>query len=246
MTRLGSTDDAGLTLVELLVAMTLMIFLMGVTLTVVKTGQGALNTAQVTQDLNEEARQAINRMARDVRQAAKVVTAVNPDGPAHSTTSLVAVRFQADFNGDRCVAGLNSSGTSSGCLPYDAANPEDLTYCYQPGTAQLFVIDNQASGVTPVTPTTTSCSGGQPLLAGNVASFRVDYRSDQYRFDLNPSDGVTTWREVDEAGTPSGNNNGVLDVELPFVDTVVLNVRMASAGRQQVYRTQVDMRNVSR
>lgn len=239
-------DDAGLTLVELLVAMSLMMVVMAVTMTVVRNGQGALNTARVSQDLNEEARQAINRMARDVRQASKVVTAVNPDGPTHNPSALVAVRFQADFDGDGCVAGLNSSATTAGCLPYNAANPEDLTYCYQPGTAQLFVIDNQASSVTPVTTSSTTCSGGQPLLAGNVSAFRVDYRSDQYRFDLNPTDGVTTWQEVDQAGLPNGDSNGALDVELPFIDTVVLNVTMASSGRQQVYRTQVDMRNVSR
>ena len=241
-----SRDDGGLTLVELLVAMLLMTILMTVTVTIVRTGQGALNTSRVSQELNEEARQAINRMARDMRQATRIITAVNPDGPAHSGTGLVAVRFQADFNGDNCVAGVNSSGTSAGCLAYNEANPEDLTYCYQQTSAQLFVIDNQATGVTPVTGSTTSCSGGQPLLAGNVSAFKMEYRSDQYRFDLDPTDGVTTWREVDGTGAPSGNSNGVLDVELPSVDTVVLNITMTSAGRQQVYRTQVDMRNVSR
>ena len=64
-------SDEGLTLVELLVAMTLMIVLASVTLTVVKTSQSALDVSRTSQDLNEEARQAINRMARDIRQAVR-------------------------------------------------------------------------------------------------------------------------------------------------------------------------------
>lgn len=243
---LDRRDDEGLTLIELLIAMTLMVVLATVTIAVVGNAQGALDVSRTSQDLNEEARQAVNRMARDIRQANRVVTAVNPDGPLYSSTGLVAVRFQSDFDGDGCVGGVAASGGSAGCLPYTAANPEDLTYCYQAGTAQLFVIDNQAAGVTPVSASSTSCSGGQPLLAGNVAGFSVEYRSNQYRFDLNPSDGVTTWSELDDASTPVGNSNGQLDVELSNVDSVVLNVTMAANGRRQVYKTQVDMRNVSR
>jgi len=96
-----------------------------------------------------------------------------------------------------------------------------------------------------VSASSTSCSGGQPLLAGNVKAFQVAYRSNVYRYDLNPSDGVTTWRELDEAGTPVGNNNGVLDVELPSVDSVVLSATMSIGGKDQSYRTQVDLRNRS-
>jgi hypothetical protein len=73
----------------------------------------------------------------------------------------------------------------------------------------------------------------------------VSYRSNIYRDDLNPTDGVTTWTELDESGVPDGNNNGVLDVELPNVDSVVLDLTMRLGGHQQPYRTQVDLRNQS-
>jgi len=237
-------DDSGFTLVELLVAMSLMIVLITVTMTVVKVTSSAVVTSQQQQNLNEEARQAINRMARDIRQAKQIVTAVNPDGAGFNSARLVAVRFKSDYDGDGCISGISSTGAAC-LLPYNASNPEDVTYCFEPSTKQLYVIDNSASGVVPVTMASTSCSGGQPLLAGNVANFKVSYRSDVYRDDLNPTDGVTTWSELDESGAPDGNVNGLLDDELVNIDSVVLDLTMRLSGRQQVYRTQVGLRNQS-
>jgi prepilin-type N-terminal cleavage/methylation domain-containing protein len=234
-------DESGFTLIEFLVAMSLMVVLITVSMTVVKLATSEVVTTQQQQNLNEEARQAINRMTRDIRQATAIVTAVNPDGAGFNSAGLVAVRFTSDFDGDGCISG--TGGVS--CLPYLPSNPEDVTYCFEPGTKQLYVIDNRAVGVTPVTALSTSCSGGQPLLAGNVSAFKASFRSNVYRDDLNPTDGVTTWTELDEAGVPDGNNNGVLDVELSNVDSVVLNLTMSVGGHQQIYRTQVDLRNQS-
>lgn len=238
--------QAGFTLVELVVAMSIAMVLIVVSLGVVINSSEVVATSKQLQDLNEEARQALNRMARDIRQSKSIVTAVNPDRPTFSTTGLVAVRFQSDFDGDGCIGGAVVSGGPTSCSAYSPGNPEDLTYCFQPGVAQLFIIDNGASGVTPVTATSTDCSGGQPLLAGNVAGFKVEYRSNRYRYDLSPSDGVTTWQEVDSAAPPVGNGNGQLDVELAEIDSVVIHVTMSKAGRQQVYRSQVDLRNSSK
>ena len=241
----AADGDAGFTLVELLVAMTVVMILIAVSLTGVLTASSAVKTTSQQQGLNEEARQAINRMARDIRQAKSVVTAVNPDGTGiFDPSKLVALEVQADFDGDTCIGGRPVPTVT--CLPYNASNPEDVTYCYEPTSQQLYVIDNQAPSVIPITSTSTSCAGGQPLLAGNVSAFKVEYRSNDYRYDLDyPSDGVTTWRELDEAPAPVGNGNGQLDVELPLVDSVVLDVTMSLGGHQQFYRTQVDLRNRS-
>lgn len=233
--------EAGFTLVEVMVAMIATMVLVSVSMSVVATAGDALRTSSNSQDLNEEARQAINRIARDIRQAKAVVAVVNPDRPTFSLTGVVAVRAQADFDGDSCIGGVGV-GT---CLSYNGANPEDVTYCFDPGTRQLYVIDNQAAGVVPISSTSTSCNGGQPLLAGNVKAFKIEYRSNEYRFDLDPSDGVTTWRELDAAPPPVGNNNGLLDAELTKIDSIVLTATMSLAGRDQTYRTQVDLRNKS-
>jgi prepilin-type N-terminal cleavage/methylation domain-containing protein len=239
--RLRRADDEGFTLVELLVAMVLMVALMTVSISVMRTVTSSVTVSQQQQGLNEEARQAINRMARDIRQANQIVTAVNPDGAAFSSSNLVAVRFQSDFDGDGCI---NGTGGGS-CQVYNASNPEDVTYCYDPSVKQLYVIDNKAAGVTPISSASTSCSGGQPLLAGNVEAFKVSYRSNVYRDDLDPTDGITTWTELDEAGYPDGNANGKLDGELSNVDSVVIDMTMKLGGHQQKYRTQVDLRNQS-
>lgn len=244
--RPDEDGQAGFTLIELVVAMSVAMVLIVISLGVVINSSEVVVTTKQLQDLNEEARQALNRMSRDIRQAQSIVTAVNPDRPTFSETGLVAVRFRSDFDVDGCIGGVDSLGGTAGCLPYTAGNPEDLTYCFQPGVAQLFIIDNQAPSVTLVTATSTTCSGGQPLLAGNVSAFKVEYRSSRYRYDLSPSDGVTTWLELDAGVPPVGNGNGVLDVELADIDSVVIDLTMSQGGRSQVYRSQVDLRNSSR
>ena len=247
MTRRDSAED-GFTLIELIVSMSVMMVLLAVTFSAVMASNSAVATTSQQQGLNEEARQAINRMARDLRQALRVTTAVNPDGPAFSTSGLTAIRLAADFDGDGCIAGALPTPAPvppPTCLAYNGGNPEDISYCFEPATRQLYVIDNSAAGVVPVTAASTACTGGQPLLAGNVKAFAVQYRSNDYHQDLDPSDGVTTWREVDDAGPPLGNRNGLLDTELASVDSVVLKATMELGGKAQVYRTHVDLRNRS-
>lgn len=246
--RVARGEDVGYTLVELLVAMLVMGVMITMAMTVVVNSQDTVTTAKQLQDINEEARQAVNRMARDVRQATRVVTAVNPDGPSHAAANLTALRFEADFDGDGCIAGTAPSPApvpAPTCNAYEPGNPEDITYCFQPGVRQLYVIDNMTVG-TPISSSSTDCLGGQPLLAGNVIAFAVEYRSNQYRHDLAPSDGITTWRELDAALPPVGDGDGLLGVELAEVDSVVLSVRMELGGRTQDYRTQVDLRNRSK
>jgi Tfp pilus assembly protein PilW len=250
--RAAVAGDPGYTLVELLVAMSIVMFIVLGSMSLLKASGSAMTTSTQLQDVNEEARQAINRMSRDLRQASDIVTAVNPDGATFDPTHIVAVRFQADFDGDQCIGGveLPNRTITSTCLPHNVSNPEDISYCFAPapgGVGQLYVIDNQVSGVTPVTSTSSACVGGQQILAGNISAFTLEYRSGQYRYDVNPSDGVTTWRELDQGGAAVGNNNGQLDtVELANVDSVTLALKMRTPeGHLQDYRTQVDLRNES-
>ena len=66
LSREQETDESGFTLVELLVSMVVMFVLLGVTFSAVTTSNSAVVTTAQQQGLNEEARQAINRMARDI------------------------------------------------------------------------------------------------------------------------------------------------------------------------------------
>lgn len=235
--------DRGFTLVELLIAGMLIVIVGGMLATLTASVAQSTSSTRAAHNLNEEARNAINRMSRELRQASLVTYAVNPDGPAHVQSALTAVSFEADFNGDGC-AGNGCSGTDQ------ATNPESLTYCSNPGDpdvsrrAYLWLIP---VGVTSA-PTTCDIAGAQPILAGQVKTFELEYRSHLYRFDTS-GDGITTWRELDSAPPPVGEGasaDGDINTHaLLNVNSVVLRLTMKQTGRTQVYTTQVDLRNRS-
>src|SRR3954447_7568769 len=119
--------ESGFTLIELLVSMMILVVLSAVAMTAVVNTSSAVKTTTQVQGLNEEARLAINRMARDMRQASSIVTAVNPDRPTFASSGIVAIRLNADFDGDGCIAGvMPTPALSTACLAYNPANPEDI------------------------------------------------------------------------------------------------------------------------
>jgi prepilin-type N-terminal cleavage/methylation domain-containing protein len=236
--------DEGFTLVELLVAIVMLSLIGAAMMTTVLGANTSATTTKTQHDLNEEARLAMNRMARELRQATQLKAVLNPDGPAYSASAVTAVTFTADFNGDGCIDGVMPSPAPTPaptCQPYAASNPETLTYCWDPSAAvrQLYLIPGTLSGNTCQVP------GALPILAGQVTSFKLTYRSNLYRDDAN-GDGITSWLELDGAGPPVGNGNGTLDVELPNIDSIVIDLSVASNGaHSQSYETQVDLRNLS-
>jgi len=144
----------------------------------------------------------------------------------------VSVTFEVDFDGNGTIEPL-------------AVDPERLTYTWDASEKKLFLI---ASGVT------------YPVLAGNVEEFRLDVTSRLWTYDGTTAasspgvcgtptaakDGQIHWWEVD--GHPSmtrGNCNRVLDLELSAVDSVAIELKVLQGTRQQTYRTQVDLRNVT-
>ena len=238
------SGDEGFTLVELLVVMILMGIFGTIFMTTMLGAQRSARATAAQHDLNEEARLALNRMARELRQATALTSVLNPDGPSYDATAITAVTFTADFNGDGCIDGAAPTPLPSpapACQPYAASNPETLTYCWDPSTAvrQLYLIPGGLSS--------QSCqiSGALPILAGQVTSFKLSYRSNEYLYDAN-GDGLSTWLELDQAGPPAGNSDGQLNApELGSVDSIVQDVSVAAEGHQQSYTTQVDLRNLS-
>lgn len=213
--RSGEDRDSGMSLVEILVGIGLF-GLLGVVLLSV-----ALATSRVTEDtrqltnVNEESRLAMERLTRELRQATEVVAVQLPSGPADST----ALTFWTDFNGN-AVKDLN------------AADPEVLTYRWEPSTERLTLTANDPSG-TAVT---------RSLLSANVSGFSVGLRSSRWQYDTN-SDG-TTWNELDAAGPPAGNANGLPDgPEFALIDLVDVTMTVLDGPHAQTYTTQVDLRN---
>lgn len=244
MKRLRSNDDGGFTLVEMLVAIVVLGILGTIFLTTVIGSQTSAKATSSEQDLNEEARLALNRMARELRQANTLAAVRNPDGASYDSSAITALTFTADFNGDGCIDGTTSV-TGVVCQPYSAANPETLSYCWDPGAGfrQLFLVPGA------LTDTEAHCKdadGALPILAGQVTSFKLSYRSNEYLYDAD-GDGITTWSELDSAGPPVGNNDAALgQPELANVDSVVIALTVSANGNHaQAYTTQVDLRNLS-
>lgn len=241
-------DDSGFSLIEMLVAMIILGALGTVFLTTVLGAESSANNTSSEQDLNEEARLALNRMARELRQADAITAVRNPDGASYDSSAITTVTFTADFNGDGCIDGVAIAGVSPTptCQPYAASNPETLTYCWDPSAnvRQLYLIPGTLTG--------NDCSSGLPILAGQVTSFKLSYRSNDYLYDTTGapdggSDGITTWSELDAAGPPVGNNDGQLDgPELANIDSIVIDLGVSDNGNhEQSYTTQVDLRNLS-
>jgi prepilin-type N-terminal cleavage/methylation domain-containing protein len=246
-------DQSGFTLVEMLVAMVLSAIVGGVLISLMIGAQRSATVTTSQNDINAEARDVLNRLSRDLRQAMPLVnagvkipavTAVQNPGPGAATNAVTSLTFNADFDGDGCVAGVPSDG----CNPPPAVdpsgnNPETETFCWDPTVQSVYLI---AGGVNAGSCTPTSGTTPQPMLSGKVTSFQLSFYSNKYLYDAN-NDGVTTWQELDQAGLPIGNGNGTLDTtELVNINSVLIQVTVSDGhGHSQTYQTQTDLRNVS-
>lgn len=215
--------DAGISLVEVLVGMGLFGVLGSLLLGL------ALSTSRVTEDtraltnVNEESRLGMERLVRELRQA-DVIEAVHFPTDAHDTTALT---FWTDFDGDD-VRETN------------AADPEVLTYRWDPDARLLTLTANDASGTAQT----------RPVLAVTVSDFTLGLFSSKWQYDgsipAQPADGRTTWQELDAAGLPIGNGNLLADnPELTSIDLVEVSMTVLDGARAQTYTTKVDLRNRS-
>lgn len=211
-------NDQGMTLIEVLVAMGLFAVLSTLLLGL------AVSTNAVTQDtrartaVTEEARTAMERMTREVRQSSGLDAVTLPTDAAPDITSFT---FWTDFDGD-------------GVRDTNAADPEVLTYRWKHSTQRLSLTAQTDSG-----------DETRPVLAANVTSFVVELRSSEWAFDTD-GNGITTWQELDAKGAPVGNQNGVPDgPELTHIDLVAVTLTVQDGNGTQTYRTQIDLRNRS-
>lgn len=231
--RKAEGQDAGFSLVEILVAITIFAGLGTALLTAVLSTSRASDTSRTSNDLNEEARVVLNRMSRELREASRIVSVTNPAGPTYNPNADSSITFEVDFDGN-------------GVITAAAADPEVLTYTYDRSERQL-ILSAGGSAV--------------PVLAANVEFFRLSYAARvndarlQYDGLISPAtgcatsvgvrDGVLDWTELDAdpSGTV-GNCNRTLDVELPLIASISIELTVLKEPRTQDYRTRVDLRNV--
>jgi prepilin-type N-terminal cleavage/methylation domain-containing protein len=220
------TTDGGFTLVEVLVAMGLFLLLMSMVMLMVTSASRATQDTRQFTNINEQARIAVERLTRELRQAEGISSASLPSGSNHD----VALTFGVDFDGDGTVEAV-------------VADPEQLTYRYDAAHERLTLTANDESG-TAIT---------RPILSEEVSEFDIRFRSSLWRYDgcrstdsagspTGTPDGITDWTELDTV-CGAGNHNGVLDDELDRIDLVAITLSVLEGPHMQTYQTQVTLRN---
>ena len=212
----GEQEDGGFTLIEVLVAMGLFGLLSTLLLGLsLSTGKVEKDARQLT-GVNEESRLAMERFSRELRQA-NAVLSYTPPAAAGGATSIT---FWTDFNGN-------------GIQDLSVTDPEVLTYRWDPTTQRLTLTADDADG-TAVT---------RPVLASNVSAFSLDLFSNSWQYDTN-ADGLSRWTEIDAAGPPVGDRDGVPDGrELELIDLVDVNMTVLDGPHAQTYTSEIDLRN---
>jgi hypothetical protein len=196
--------------------MTIFMILSGALFGAVMATSRGVKSSREYNDLNEEARVLLNRMSRELREARSIQDATNPAGTTWNVNGNASVTFDVDFNGDNTIEP-------------NADDPERLTYTYDKAASRVTL---QAAGE------------NYPILAANVSAFKLTYNSRLYQLDAAPKDGIVTWQEIDaETSGAYGNQNGVLDQELDYIDSITIEFSVLTGSRRQDYRTQVDLRN---
>jgi hypothetical protein len=168
--------------------------------------------------VGDESRLGMERMTRELREAAKIAAVTlpsvsNPNGPTTFT-------LWADFNSD-------------GCISRAAADPEELTYTWDPSTQYL--TQTAMVGATPRT---------SRILATKVSSFALTLNSSAWQYDATPSDNApTTWEELDDSSIGDRNRTNFTNTELEYIDLVGLSITTTNRSHNVDYAAQVDLRN---
>ena len=209
------TGERGFTLIEALAAMMIFGVLSAAMFSTVMSSQSSVKSTRRSNNLNEEARVALNRLSRELRQA-RAVSYVDPADPSR------LLEFEVDFNGN-------------GTIEPNAVDAERLRYTYDAATDQILL--------TTATPTGTDVT--LPILASDVTAFSLDYRSRDYRYDRNGDGITTWQElDPTPANGGVGDGSGTLTAsELRYVDSVVISFTVLKDRQAQVYRTQIDLRN---
>jgi len=219
-------DDSGFTLIELLVASVMFFIVLAAIATVVATTSSSAETTRQTNDLNEQARLALNRVTRELRQAQEIEEVKVTGGV------ITGLTFTVDFNGN-------------GSIDTSPADPERLTYCWDTAGRRLLLTPDVGGGMP------CDNSAALPILSSDVQNLDIQLRSNLWQHDgscpASPTpDGYVTWQELDCAPLSAGvgNRDGALDtIELRNINGVAISLTVLTGARRQVYETQVNMRN---
>jgi prepilin-type N-terminal cleavage/methylation domain-containing protein len=213
----GARSQAGFTLVELMMAITVFASVSIGLYTVMLSAASGSRAARDVVDVSEEARLGFGRMVRDTREG-KLIDSVSAD--------LNSFEVHVDFDGDNVITPLPDTNS--------LGDVEELTYTYDPADKTLRLNDEVlVRGVECATD-----SGGSCLPVFSFGSNRLE-------FDTSPKDGVTSWTELDQAPASSGvgNANDVLDMELPLISNVSFALLVREGDAERDFYAEAQLRN---
>jgi type II secretory pathway pseudopilin PulG len=179
-------DERGLTIIELLVAMSLSVIVFGATLTVFSGMHKTLAATEEHNDRQQEARVAIDRLARELRNLASPTagTSTTPRGVDRNGAYDLIFKTVDDVQGPK---------------PGNTAAAKRVRYCYDgsdPKRGRLLMQQQSSQTYTATAPTATACPAppGAGYDAGTVVvadhlSNRLDGRGDRPLF-VYSSDGT--------------------------------------------------------
>lgn len=215
MRRAGT--QAGFTLVEVLIALTVFSTASAGIFGVMISATRGSETSRRIAGVSEQARLGLNRMVRDTREGS-VIDAVSED--------LNTFEVHVDFDGNNVITPL--PGTNS------LGDVEELTYSYEPGTKTLRLNGEVlVRGVECARDASGAC----------VPAF--SFGSNRLEFDTSPKDGVTSWQELDQAPVTYGvgNGDGKLNFELPLVSNVAFALRVRDGSAKSDFYAEAQLRN---
>lgn len=215
--------DAGTTMVEVLVGIVLFAVVGSLVLA------AGIATARITDtttsgaDLNEEARIAFERIARDLRDARSVTAIVPLDaGTAPGT----------DCDGDADVSDEFTGISFSENSPSTLSVPSEVAYYWDAEDQQLILSEAIPD------------PQQQPILAAEVTRFCVQLWSSRWDPVPTDPDRGTSWAELG-AGAAAANDAGWwCPAQLAEVDRVTVSMTASLDGREREYETDVFLRNV--
>lgn len=205
--------DAGMTLVEVLVAIGLFAVLGSLVLSVGIATAKVTNTTTGAVDLNEEARVAFERLARDLRDAS-LVTEVMPAATADGCGS-------DGFTGISFMEGSTST----------ADVPQDVAYRWSSTDQQLILSEAIPD------------PEEQPILAAKVTRFCVHLWSSRWSpLPANPQYG-SSWSELEAGTPAPNPAGWWCPSQLGEVDRVTVEMTASLDGHERDYETDVFLRN---
>jgi len=215
--KVRNADEEGFTLIELLIAMGLFGILTTVLFSIVLNSANTVKTTRQSTDINEEARTALNRISREIREARAITGAVNPVGSTYSSVTDTAITFEVDLSGSETIE-----------------LDEIITYRYEFNNKRL-VLRTGNGGFAPVL--------AANVETFKISYFSQVFNCDKDKDGIITWEEVESALTPcpDDAG--DSDSPPTLDVELTSINRVVVELTLLKGTRKQDYRTQIDLRN---